>query len=162
MTVRGDDFTACWSDEDLAWLSARFEEKFEVKIQILGPGAKHAREVRILNRVVRWTESGIDYEPDQRHAEMVVRDLGLQLAKAVTSPGTKEDQSLGSAPEHGLHDAARWQRAKTMDHPAGGNRVGAADRLREAAAWVAGGLLSAVRCASSRTSSAPPKQPSMA
>ena len=102
MTVHGDDFTACGSDEDLAWLSARFKEKFEVTIQILGPGPKHAQEVRILNRIVRWTKSGIDYEPDQRHAEMVIRDLGLEQAKAVTSPGTKEDQALGSTPDLGL------------------------------------------------------------
>ena len=73
-----------------------------MKIHILGPGAKHAQEVRILNRIVRWTKSGIDYEPDQRHAEMVIRDLGLEQAKAVSSPGTKEDQALGSKPELGL------------------------------------------------------------
>ena len=33
---------------------------------------------------------------------MVIRDLGLEQAKAVTSPGTKEDQALGSTPELGL------------------------------------------------------------
>ena len=59
MTVHGDDFTACGSDQDLAWLSQKFRDKFEVKVQILGPGPQHEREVRILNRVVRWTESGI-------------------------------------------------------------------------------------------------------
>jgi hypothetical protein len=30
MTVHGYDFTACGSDEDLAWLSARFKEEYEV------------------------------------------------------------------------------------------------------------------------------------
>ena len=99
MTVHGDDFTACGSDQDLTWLSAKFKEKFEVKVQILGPGSEHEQEVRILNRIVRWTESGIAYEPDQRHAEMVVRDLGLEQAKAVATPGTKDDQALASTPE---------------------------------------------------------------
>ena len=114
MTVHGDDFTACGSDEDLAWLSARFKEKFEVKVQILGPGPEHAQEVKILNRIVRWTKSGIDYEPDQRHAEMVIRDLGLEQAKAVTTPGTKEDQALASVPEVGVSVAIAEEDASPL------------------------------------------------
>ena len=69
MTVHGDDFTACGSDLDLAWLSRKFRDKFEVKIRILGPDRKHEQEVRILNRVVRWTDSGLTYEPDQRDGD---------------------------------------------------------------------------------------------
>ena len=99
MTVHGDDFTAAGSDQDLAWLRAQFEQKFEVKVQILGPGPGQKKEVRVLNRVIRWTDGGLEFEADQRHAEMVVRDLGLENAKAVATPGTREDQALGSVPE---------------------------------------------------------------
>ena len=98
MTVHGDDFTASGSDLDLAWLRAQFEKRFEVKVQILGPGPKQEREVRVLNRVIRWTDCGLEFEPDQRHAEMVVRDLGIENAKAVATPGTREDQALASVP----------------------------------------------------------------
>ena len=72
MTVHGDDFTASGSDLDLAWLQAQFKKRFEVKVQILGPGPGQEREVRILNRVIRWTVHGIEYEPDQRHAEIAI------------------------------------------------------------------------------------------
>ena len=98
MTVHGDDFTASGSDLDLAWLQAQFKKRFEVKVQILGPGPGQEREVRILNRIITWTDGGLEYEPDQRHAEMVVRDLGLENAKPVATPGTREDQSLASVP----------------------------------------------------------------
>ena len=98
MTVHGDDFIASGSDLDLAWLRAQFEKRFEVKVQILGPGPKQEREVRVLNRVIRWTDCGLEFEPDQRHAEMVVRDLGLENANAVATPGTREDQALASVP----------------------------------------------------------------
>ena len=70
-----------------------------MKVQILGPGPEQAREVRVLNRVIRWADCGLEFEPDQRHAEMVVRDLGLENAKAVATPGTREDQALASVPE---------------------------------------------------------------
>ena len=67
-----------------------------MKVQILGPGPGQKKEVRVLNRVIRWTDGGLEFEADQRHAEMVVRDLGLENAKAVATPGTREDQALGS------------------------------------------------------------------
>ena len=60
------------------------------------------QSVSILNRIVRWIESGFEYEPDQLHAEIVVRDLGLEQAKAVATPGTKEDQALASIPDVGI------------------------------------------------------------
>ena len=45
--------------------------------------------MRILNRIVEWTDAGISYEADQRHAEIIVRDMGLQKdSKAVTTPST--------------------------------------------------------------------------
>ena len=46
--------------------------------------------MRLLNRVVSWTDRGIAYEADARHAEIIVRDLGLSKAKSVTRPGVKQ------------------------------------------------------------------------
>ena len=41
----------------------------------------------MLNRVVRWTDRGIEYEADPRQVEKLVRDTQLQGANAVTTPG---------------------------------------------------------------------------
>ena len=47
------------------------------------PGA-----VRILNRIVTVTENGLEYEADQRHAEILMRDMGIdESSKGVTTPG---------------------------------------------------------------------------
>ena len=57
----------------------------------LGPEEKDDKSIRILNRVITWKEEGIEYEADQRHAEIIVNSLGLEKeAKAVRSPGVKE------------------------------------------------------------------------
>ena len=99
----GDDFTVSGSDEDLAWLEARFkEERFKCKVQILGPGRGQQREVRVLNRVVRWSKHGILYEADQSHAEIVVRDLRLESAKSAPTAGTREEQKAASVPATSL------------------------------------------------------------
>ena len=43
----------------------------------------------MLNRVVRWTSGGLEYEADPSQAEKSIRDTELQGANAVTTPGVK-------------------------------------------------------------------------
>ena len=50
--------------------------------------------MRILNRYVRWNSDGgrnwVEYEPDPRHAELIVKSLNLESAKGVTTPSVKK------------------------------------------------------------------------
>ena len=55
----------------------------------LGDGAQDLRQARILNRVVTWEAWGIQYEPDPRHAEVLVRELDIQSKEKVATPGIK-------------------------------------------------------------------------
>ena len=43
-----------------------------------------------MNKVVRSTAKGIEFEADHRHAEIVVKELGLETAKVSRVPGSKE------------------------------------------------------------------------
>ena len=54
--------------------------------------------MRVLNRVLRWEPSGLVYEPDQRHAEVIIRELGLENAGSVLIPGTRAEHDVASAP----------------------------------------------------------------
>ena len=50
--------------------------------------------MRILNRVVYWDEKGIHYEADQRHSEIIIKELGLDRnKKSVATPGVSNDNS---------------------------------------------------------------------
>ena len=64
---------------------------YESKHELLGPGSKHAKSIRVLNRVLAWTPEGIAYEADQRHADLVVSTLGLQEPTGESTPGTREE-----------------------------------------------------------------------
>ena len=86
VTVHGDDFTVVGSDEDLEWLKASMSKRYELKCDILGPGEHHTKEVRVLNRVIRWAQDGLEYEPDQRHAERIIEAMGMEKAKPVGAP----------------------------------------------------------------------------
>eukprot|EP00973_Karenia_brevis_P036614 5046527-Karenia_brevis.AAC.1 len=86
MTVHGDDFTISAPADDLEWLRRELAKEYSIKSELLGPGKHDKKQIRVLNRVIAWKPWGIEYEADQRHTDIIVKQLGLQKAKAVTSP----------------------------------------------------------------------------
>ena len=49
-----------------------------------------------MNRIVTWTERGIEYEGDQRHVEIAMKQLGLnEESREVGVPIVKEDNDKG-------------------------------------------------------------------
>ena len=91
--IHGDDFTLLGNERALDWFRERIQEKFEVKFRgRLGPDNGDDKAVRILNRTVTWTNEGIRYETDQRHSEIIIRQLGLNDASnSVITPGVKDN-----------------------------------------------------------------------
>jgi hypothetical protein len=93
IVVHGDDFTVLGHARELDWFRQKIKERYEVKFRArIGPEIKDDKSVRILNRIVTWNEDGIEYESDQRHAEIIVNELGLKPdnVKSVVTPGVKE------------------------------------------------------------------------
>jgi hypothetical protein len=88
--VHGDDYVSAGSDQSLRWLKMQLEKKFDFKTSVLGEGPGDQREVKVLNRVLRLTEEGIEYEADPRHAELIVRGMGMTDAKGVSTAGVDE------------------------------------------------------------------------
>ena len=91
--VHGDDFCSEGPAKDLEWLRLNLLKKFEIKTEVLGPdgAAGEVKELRFLNRVIRWTEAGITWEADPRHAELVIQQLGLEGCHPVVTPGVRDD-----------------------------------------------------------------------
>lgn len=67
------------------------EKKCELKIEVLGPDAGQCREMRVVNRMLRWTNGGVDYEADPRHMESVRQQRNIGACKPVARPVTKEE-----------------------------------------------------------------------
>jgi len=95
VSVHGDDFTCSGPEHALEWLKTIFEKAYEIKAEVLGPRADKGQktEIRVLNRVLTWNSWGIGYEADPRHAEIVIRELGLSEGKSVTTPGSKDENA---------------------------------------------------------------------
>ena len=100
VTVHGDDFTSTGREADLRWLDGELRKRLDIKTELLGPDpARHKQQVRVLNRVITWQEDGLIYEADQRHVEILIRELNLEHAKAVATPGTREEAIKASMVE---------------------------------------------------------------
>ena len=67
------------------------EEIYELTVEVLGPEAGQCKEVRVLNRVLRWTDSGVEYEADPRHVEIIRKQLNIESCKTVATLGIKDE-----------------------------------------------------------------------
>ena len=79
--VHGDDFVSVGSKEGVIKFKEKLESRFEVKSKMLGSAVDEEKEGRVLNRVIRVTEDGWEYEPDQRHADIILEAMGMKKQK---------------------------------------------------------------------------------
>ena len=92
------------------WLKGELERKYQIKTQWLGPAKEHQKEVKILNRIVGWDASqGLTFEADPRHTEIIIEHLRLKEAKAVSTPGTKDEGRTSADCDEELDDTQASQ-----------------------------------------------------
>ena len=95
MLVHGDDFFVLADDEGHAFVDAALKERYEFRVDgHIGPG-QEKQTMTVLNRILTYHEATghVTYEADPRHAEAIVRDLGLENAKSVSTPAEKKKNS---------------------------------------------------------------------
>ena len=91
MSVHGDDFTVTGPDEELLDLENLMQAKYEIKSEHFGPDAHQQQEIRVLNRTIRWTAGGIEYEPDQMHSEIIINEMGHGRDQALGQSRRRRD-----------------------------------------------------------------------
>ena len=97
----------------MVWFETQINDKYEIKTEHLGSDSHQKQEIRVLNKTIRWTAVGIEYEPDQRHAEIIIKEMGVEGAKPSASPGAAEtpDEAklVAACLEMGSSDAAAYR-----------------------------------------------------
>ena len=68
-------------------------KSFLVKSEMLGPEGEEGcvQQGKFLNRVISWEADGLVWEPDPRHGEIIIRQLGLEGGRSLKIPGVKEE-----------------------------------------------------------------------
>ena len=72
--VHGDDFV---STADVG--------ESEITTDIIGHDGASTKQIKVLNRFITVKDSGYTYEPDARHSGMIVKELGWQGAKTLST-----------------------------------------------------------------------------
>ena len=67
--------------------------------------------MKVLSRVIRVTEDGWEYEGDQRHGEILVRETGMTSSKGAATPGVdyKEEEEEESQKELDAQDSTMYR-----------------------------------------------------
>lgn len=68
------------------WLEAELAKAYEIQTQKLGEGKQRKTEGKVLNIILRHSASGWEIEADPRHAELVIKQLGLNNDSGVATP----------------------------------------------------------------------------
>ena len=90
VVIHGDDFTALGARDGLLNCEEGPAKVFDYKHKgRIGKAPDCDPEVRVLNRIVSMGSSGIKYEADPRHAEMLILAAGLSLGNSSVTPGSK-------------------------------------------------------------------------
>ena len=100
--VHGDDYFSSGKHEDLQWLKNVLEKEYEIKTQVVGMREGSQLEGKILNRIVRCTPEGWEYEADPRHSELIMEQLGTDKGKSVITPGIDDDKDEDKEDEEKL------------------------------------------------------------
>ena len=93
LLVHGDDFFVLGDDEGQSFMKEVLKKRYEFRTDgYMGMDESDDSHVTVLNRLITLDKKSgtITFEADPRHAEMIVKQLGLESAKAVATPNEKK------------------------------------------------------------------------
>ena len=108
--VHGDDFTGVGAKSD------QLAKHWTIDLRgILGPPSMPDvdHSIVILNRLVTWSDKGIELEADPRHVELLLKEVGCEGSK-VTTPLVKERIEEALSSEELDADQAAMYRSASM------------------------------------------------
>ena len=89
--LHGDDFVSSGSPENLKWFKSVLSSKYCIKTTVIGEDSKFEKQVRVLNRLVRWWPGeGVTIEADPRHVEILIESVEVQNEKTLKITGEKD------------------------------------------------------------------------
>ena len=90
VVVNGDDFKCMGLDSDLDLYEAELSNVLEIEMRGRLEEGCTMTEITMLNRAVRVTADGLEYEDDPRHFELSAGSMNMTAADSVKKPGVKE------------------------------------------------------------------------
>ena len=83
--MQGDDIFVAGPRLAVSKMGATLEKKWKTRDPMIGPKLDDQKELRIVNRTLRWSEDG----KFEAYGREVVDEMGLSKSKPVSSPGKR-------------------------------------------------------------------------
>jgi hypothetical protein len=115
VVVWGDDFTFLGREKHLKDMADKMADWYEIKVRaMMGPDPGDDKEVRILNRVIKWERDKITYVADDKHVVRIMDELGFDDdTKGVDMP-IKKGHDEGDFESDEPLDAAEARRYRRL------------------------------------------------
>ena len=117
--IHCDDFVVSAAEEIAIRSLGQLRGRFGVTVSFIGnPKSTESFDIKtegILNRVVRWTEQGFEYEADMKHVDIKVAGLGLQGARE--SRRWRKEPLMGSGKVPRIFSQSLFLGVRSHGHP---------------------------------------------
>ena len=99
LVVNGDDFTALGTDRSLNTYEEALQQRVDTKLKAsLGEEPDDVKAIRALKRILQIEDNDLKWEADPRHSELLIRSLGLESTRLISTPGHRWPEDLDSGP----------------------------------------------------------------
>ena len=94
--VHGDDVLVEGVFGCLRWFEGELQKRLSITSTYLGPEKALEQEARPLNRTIHWESGGLTWEPDRRHFDILMEQLGVgkENTGSVVTPAVKERKAV--------------------------------------------------------------------
>lgn len=95
--IHVDDFLIIGDIEEAIWFEDHLQKQFEISTTIIGQD--FVKTAAYLNRLITWTEGGIEVEADPEHVDVVLRYWGIGNCNGHETPVASESEEFNNADE---------------------------------------------------------------
>ena len=81
-----DDSLCTGLREDVMWLKKQLLKEYELETKLMGEDDDMEKEAVYLGRTLEWSENGLGVRPDRRHVRSLLRELGMENCRSISTP----------------------------------------------------------------------------
>ena len=81
-----DDLLCTGVRDDLLWLELQLLKEYELETNLIGDDDDMEKKAVCLGRPLEWSEDGLGVRPDRRHERSLLRELGMETCRSVSTP----------------------------------------------------------------------------
>ena len=86
LCVHVDDLLCTGVRDDLLWLKLQLLKEYELETKLMGDDDDMEKTAVYLGRTLAWSEDGLGVRPDRRHVRSLLREMGMETCRSVSTP----------------------------------------------------------------------------